>query len=124
MKKYIILILLLVLAVIGYNYIYQDHRDIEHETPEFSLSAEKLQSDFLMNYSQAETLYLDKTLHVKGKVTELNASDLTLDDIVFCSFKTIDNVKIGDVLMLKGRCIGYDDLLEIVKMDQCTIIEN
>ena len=110
MKKYIILILLLVLAVIGYNYIYQDHRDIEHQTPEFSLLAEKL--------------YLDKTLHVKGKVTELNASDLTLDDIVFCSFKTIDNVKIGDVLMLKGRCIGYDDLLEIVKMDQCTIIEN
>lgn len=124
MKKYIILILLVIAVVVGYNYIYQDHRDIEREPAEFSLSAETLQSDFIENYTQAEAQYLDKTLLVKGKITELNALDLTLDNVILCSFQELNDVEIGSIVELKGRCIGYDDLLEIVKMDQCTKVDN
>jgi len=34
----------------------------------------------------------------------------------------IASLKVGASLTVKGRCLGYDELLEIVKIDQATII--
>ena len=124
MKKYIVLVVLLILAIIGYNYIYQDHRNIEKEEASYTLTSNDLISEFKNNSSEAESKYLDQTIEIKGEVTELNANDLTLDNAVFCTFSQIDNVVVGDIVVLKGRCIGFDDLLEEVKMDQCVKIED
>jgi hypothetical protein len=30
-------------------------------------------------------------------------------------------LKVNDSVTVKGRCIGFDDLLEEIKLDQCTI---
>jgi hypothetical protein len=35
----------------------------------------------------------------------------------------VNDFKNGDIVVIKGRCIGYDDLFEIVKLDQCIIIK-
>ena len=36
----------------------------------------------------------------------------------------IDDELLNNDVTIKGRCIGYDDLLEELKMDQCIIIKN
>jgi len=43
---------------------------------------------------------------------------------VQCSFESaIQGINANEQITIKGRCIGYDDLFEIVKLDQSTIIK-
>jgi len=124
-KKGIFVILVLLLGVLAYNYLYQDHRDISEETPGFAITSTKIANEFSSNSVLSEQKYIDKTIEVSGMITELNTTDLTLDDAVFSQFpkKISTDLKVGDTLTLKGRCIGYDDLLEQIKLNECTIIE-
>ncbi|WP_299106034.1 hypothetical protein [uncultured Winogradskyella sp.] len=127
MRKWIIIVLgLIIAAIVSYNYIYQDHRTIENETTEFVMTSQEIKSQFSKEIKTAETNYLNKTIEVSGLVSEINAKDITLDDKVFCQFsETIEaSIKNNSALKIKGRVIGYDDLLEQVKLDQCTINNN
>jgi len=124
-RNLILIIVILLITYFGYNFIYQDHRDIKTETPAFTISALTLTSEFQENPTKAETKYLNKTIEVTGIVTELTKTDLTLDKTIFCSIIKTTNTEIinlNDKIIIKGRCIGYDDLLEIIKLDQCSII--
>ena len=126
MKKrlWIILLIVIIGGFLGYNYIYQDHRDIDAETPEFTLTSEAIATEFSNNAATAETKYLNKTIMVSGSITEVNAKDITINNTLFCNLSDgyeTTNLKINDNITIKGRCIGYDDLLEVVKLDQCSI---
>jgi hypothetical protein len=126
MRKIIVFILLLViLGVLGYNYLYQDHRDISTEKPDIEITSQEISNQFTSNSVLSEQKYIDKVIQVSGMITEINELDLTIDDAVFCQFKDkIDPAfKVGDNLTLKGRCIGYDDLLEQVKLNESIIIK-
>ncbi len=123
-KRVIILISSIILVVIAYSYVFKSHRDIETEKPEFNLQAEALANQFKDNAVQSETKYLNKTLEISGNITEIKETYLVLNQHIFCQFST-PIPKIHDsitVINIKGRCIGYDDLLEEIKLDQCTII--
>lgn len=124
MKKLIAFILLIVIVVIAYKYIYRDHRDISAENPEFTVEAKSITHEFKTNNISTEKKYLNKTIAITGEVSEINSNDVTLNSTVFC--KLIDSLREPLVLhhqiTLKGRLIGYDDLLEQVKLDQCVII--
>lgn len=124
-RKLIILIAILLLAFAGYKYIYQEHRDIQKEAAEFVLASTTIANDFSQNTTEAEKKYLNKTIEISGVVTEINQKDLTLNNRIFCQFNDTRNntLNINDPITIKGRCIGYDDLLELVKIDQSTIIE-
>ena len=126
MRKWIIiLIILIIAAIVGYNYIYQDHRDIENENAEFVMSSSEIASQFLENATTAEQKFLNKTIEVSGLVSEVNTNEITIDDKVFCQFSNTNQntIKTNSKVKIKGRVIGYDDLLEQVKLDQCTIIK-
>jgi hypothetical protein len=123
-KKVIILILILVLAIAGYNYLYQDHRDIEKEHPEFTVSSNSIHEEFAQNFNVSEQKYNDKTILISGIISELNQNDVTLSDKIFCQFNTAieQYLKLNSKVKIKGRIIGYDDLLELIKLDQCMIL--
>jgi len=126
MKKWlVIIVVLIVVAFIGYNYIYQDHRTIENETAKFVMNSKEIENQFSTNIKTAEDLYLNKTIEVSGLISEVNTNNITLDDKVFCQFSEAikASIKENSNLKIKGRVIGYDDLLEQVKLDQCTIIK-
>ena len=121
MRKWIIILMLFALAIIAYKYIYKDHRDINNEDPEFVISSLDLINEFNSNPSVSEKKFLNKTIEVKGNITESSDFDLTLDATIFCQF----NYKIeapSKSVNIKGRFIGYDNLLEQIKLDQCNIL--
>ncbi|WOD44278.1 OB-fold protein [Hwangdonia lutea] len=124
-RNWFLLIVLLTLCVfVGYQYIYQDHRDIETEKAEFTTTPQTISDEFKQNALKSEQTYLNKTIEILGIATEINKNNITLNHLVFCQFNDILNqsIKINTTVKVKGRCIGYDDLLEQVKLDQCTII--
>jgi len=121
-RKIVFLIVMLGLvagAYIGYKYLYKDHRNIGEEVSVMEVGADDLQHMF--QNSEAESV-INKTLTVFGTITQIEGNSITLDDKVQCSFENmLEQLAIGDKVRVKGRCMGYDDLFEIVKLDQSTI---
>ncbi len=120
----IIALLLLLISYFGYNYIYQDHRDISTEKAEYSVDANDFIAEFLSNVEGSQTKYLNKTLAISGNITSQTNNTVTLNNTIFCSLlKEVGMNTINSSVTVKGRFIGYDDLLEEIKLDQCTILK-
>lgn len=123
-KLLIFLIVFIVGSFLLYNYIYKDHRDIASEKESFALSVSDLKVDFSNNDSLANAKYLDKVIIIYGKITsiDLPSKNIVVEESLSATLKEqLSGLKIGDSIQLKGRFIGYDDLLEEFKMDECSI---
>lgn len=126
MKKIILLFLFLVVLVGGYFYVYKEHRDIAKEEVSYDIAVPTLFSEYQSNESAADAKYLDKTIVVSGKVSSLNkeTQSMVLDEKLFATFldKIPSTIEPNSHIKVKGRLIGYDSLLEEIKMDQCIIL--
>jgi hypothetical protein len=124
MKKTVIAFLvLIVVMLVAYKYMYHDHRDISNEKPLFSITVNELLKDFLADENKANKKYLDKSITIKGKITNIDLSNktLVLDEKVFVILTVSKNVSINNEVSIQGRLIGYDSLLEEIKIDQAQI---
>jgi hypothetical protein len=101
--------------------MYQDHRDIKEEKAVVLISASELVNYFNENNSEK---VLNKTVQFSGIITEIDTKNITLDDKVQCSFDTeIKNLNLNETITVKGRCIGFDELFDVAKIDQSSIIK-
>lgn len=113
-------------VVIVYNYTFNTtHRNIANEDANVSLSALELRAHFLTDELAATAKYLDKVVALDGAITIIEGNEIILDDRVAVTFTTLDTSQLyaGKMLTIKGRCIGYDELLEMVKIDQALLID-
>lgn len=124
MKKIISPILILIfLLFFAYKYLYKEHRNIENEQTVYLVEGSDLVTEFSINFELATEKYLDKTIQVDGLVTDVNDNFITVNNSVICYFKDKNSKELLNLyISVKGRCIGYDELLEEVKIDECTII--
>lgn len=107
-----------------YGFLFKEARNIESETPDFSIAATKLLTDYNSNPQKADALYLNKTIEITGTVTKETDSVFILENTVFCLLtQKIKGKLINNKVTIKGKCIGYDELFQEVKLDQCTIIK-
>ena len=118
--------IVLVSAIIAYNYIYKNHRDIKTEEASFIKTSLEIINEFSMNQSLSEKKYLNKTIEITGTITNKKPYSLTLNSKLFCQFSNQIEKEplINSLIKIKGRFIGYDDLLEEIKLDQCIIINH
>lgn len=127
-RKYLVVFLLtLILSVIiGYNYMYKEHRNISSEKADFILNSQDLVNEYQIDLDEATAKYLDKTIELSGKVTDVESDNFTLNNVIICysDSLTIQSLNITDNIKAKGRSIGYDELLEHIKLDQVTIINH
>lgn len=126
-KKYILfgsLIAVTVMVIVAYNYVYREHRQIDKEAPKFHLSASDLQNDMLG--SDDGQKYVDQVIQTYGVITSASEKTIVIDNKVQVSFLAAPNIELkeGKNIYVKGRCVGHDDLLEVVKLDQATLVTN
>lgn len=126
--RFIILLVILAGGFLTYNYIYQGHRDIGSEDPEFMLTVQELEAEFVTNDSLANRTYGNQTIEIDGKVTAFDATTgtLTIDQkmsAVLKKKKVKDPIATGQSIKIKGRFLGYDDLVDELKMDQVSILK-
>lgn len=123
----IILLGVLLVSIFLYFYVYKSHRDINSEIATFSVSVLQLHNDFLDNPEASTKKYADKTIETYGKISTLDLENnaIVLDEKLFLTMneKIVVNLSIGQVIKVKGRFVGYDDLLEELKMDQSQLID-
>jgi preprotein translocase subunit YajC len=127
-NKIIITVVILVLGAFGlYQYAYKSQRDISTEKAEMETNVKNLESEFAMNDSLANIKYLDKTINIYGKITniDLKTKSIVLDEKVYITFlnNVSSTLKLQNNVKVKGRFIGFDDLLSEFRIDQATIQE-
>lgn len=127
-KKYLLLGIALLIGCGAYfiysNVLYKEARNITEEKASFQVSATELIDEYRLDLSKADLKYLNKTIEVTGEVTDISDSILTLGPSVFCAFdKKVGTENLNKKIKVKGRCIGFDELMEEVKLDQCSIIQ-
>ena len=125
-KKVLIFVGILCLAGFGiYQYAYKPQRNIGLEKPDFDISVPNLELEFVKSDSLANLKFLDKTISIYGKITNIDLSNkiITVDKKLLARFtNSIPNtLQLQNSIALKGRVVGFDDLLEEIQMDQCTI---
>ncbi|WP_422079950.1 hypothetical protein [Ulvibacterium sp.] len=126
-KLYAVLAGALVLLILGismYNYIYKSHRDIATERVAHTVSATQIHGE-LGKKDEIEK-YVDQVVQIHGKITAIEQNAIVIDNKVQVGFimDTPNDLYIAGQIAVKGRCVGYDDLLELVKIDQATLIHN
>lgn len=114
--------ILAILLVILYKTVYPEPRNIAAQRVDFNIPASELVHE--MALTETAKKYGDKVVQTFGSITAINGNVITLETDVVVTL--LDGSKLdlekGDSITVKGRCIGYDDLLEEVKLDQASII--
>lgn len=129
MKKIIItsFVILIIVAISVYFYTYQEHRDISSENADFSISTFALQQEFQANDSLFNDKYVDKTIEIYGKTSNVDLIHHTIvidnKTVVVLKDSIVKNIKLEEDIKIKGRYVGYDDLLEEFKFDQAIIVD-
>ena len=79
-------------------------------------------SDFITNINIDTTIIEGVVVELSGKVTSVLDSTITIDSTVFCQFSIQPpQINLGESVLVKGRYIGFDDLMEEVKLDNCIL---
>jgi flagellar basal body-associated protein FliL len=126
-KKYkIILALFVLVCIVGfvsYNYIMTGGaRDLTSEKTDFKVSSKDIISEFTTNIEAANKKYLEKAVAIEGTITKITDKEIILDNSIICEFKETDKtIKENQTYTIKGRIMGYDDLMSELKLDQCFI---
>lgn len=106
-----------------YRSVFPGKRNIGTEKAEFKISASDLRDS--MAIAEIALKYSDKVIVVQGTVSAINGTSINLDQAVEAILiaDPSNMVKEGDQIMIKGRCVGFDDLLGEVKLDQASLIQ-
>ena len=114
------------IAVVYYTY-NKPHRDFNKSPSQFTVESKKLISFYKNNLKEANSKYLDKIILITGVITDFEKDIIILDNGIVCTLdssqKIDDQIYTGSEISIKGRCIGYDDLFEEVRVDHSFIIK-
>lgn len=127
MKKILMSVLLLALiAFAGYYYVlHGGARDLASEETDFAVSSSTLTAEFVSNVDTSNKKYLEKAVAVSGKITSVSGLEVIVDKTIICNLKAPDpSIKKDANVTVKGRLVGFDDLLGEIKLDQCFVIKS
>ncbi|WP_146190705.1 hypothetical protein [Polaribacter aquimarinus] len=122
-KNKIILFVIITGLLIGffvYNYAMKAPAKIETKEVVFDGFA----SDFMKKVQENAKNWQNKVVVLKGNITSKDDKGITLENQIYCQFREdvkFSTLKTNKNIILKGRVIGYDDLLEELKLDQCLL---
>lgn len=121
-KLFVVALLVCVGILFAYEYIFKAPISIEDIEVDYVGTSKEF-----INIMGADFSYWNnKAVILTGIITTNNLNGIILDEQLFCQFKekyTPKNMSIDTLIKIKGYVIGYDDLLEEIKLNQCIIIQ-
>lgn len=103
--------------------MFRAPEDVSKAAINFNVNATEFVEEFSNDLESSEKKYHDAIIVVEGVVTEIENDGVTLNEGVFCKLSSTIDTKVGAKIKVKGLYIGFDDLFEIVKIDQCSIVK-
>lgn len=138
-KKYIILVVLLVLTGVSV-YVFKEYNrrpsDLSGISPEAKVAAAAIVDLYEQDEPKANRQYLGKTIQVNGTIAEINSQQDTLVNVLIGDTNSMHKVSClldkqhtaaikkyntGQQISIKGICTGY---LMDVELNRCVIVED
>ncbi len=116
------LVIVFIVGVTTYRILYKPHISIEEQSAIFTGTSD----DLLAKISKNAIKWEGAVVKISGKVTSKDKSGLMLNAAIYCQLIRPDllfHIPENQSIQVKGRVIGYDDLLEELKLDKATIIK-
>jgi len=129
-KKIKFLIIGVIIGLISVYIIYnKPHKDYSRLKADLSIKANTLLAEYNINEVRSNGFYLNKNLLVEGIISDIvGTTIIILENGVVCNLDPSqirpENLIIGTLVSVRGRCIGFDDLLEEVRLDHSFIIQD
>lgn len=126
-KVLISVAILAIIAFVGYQQLFQGHRDVATAKVDYNMTAQDLAKAFSAGEEKATLTYLNKIIEVRGEVLSASPSSIELVSGVSIALsqplsKEESTQLSKTVQSIRGRCIGYDSLLEEIRIDQAFIV--
>ena len=115
-----------VLAAIVWSLMERPHRDVAAELAQFKLVPQELVV-FLTSGDSSAALYLNAVVELYAVVAQDDGVRASFEGGVVAVWDTLRPHRIlepGELLRVKGRVMGYDDLLEEVRMDGLVLVHD
>lgn len=103
-----------------YKYSMQPPAKIEDRSVDFTGTSKQL----FFNVQENPEAWQDKVVIITGTITSFDEKGFKISSTIYCQMKepsSLNALSNDQEVSLKGRVIGYDDLLEELKLDQCII---
>jgi hypothetical protein len=122
---FITFVIISVFGFLGFNYVLRGgKRDVASEKSDYQADSKTISDAFVTNIDIANKKYLDKVIEISGSVTAIKDTIVTIDNNVICTFKIANkSIQKNQKMTIKGRIVGYDDLMAELKLDNCSLIE-
>ena len=129
------LVILIVLAGVGYWMWNKPHEDIAGAKAELSIQSDQLLKEFETNEQAANTKFVGKLIQVSGKIFQIdNTADGSVNILlesenpmstVLCQLDPLQKqdhagLAVGQAITLKGKCSGFTT---DVVLDRCHIVK-
>lgn len=111
-----------ILVYSGYLFIVKPPSKIQNQPSCFKGNSEQL---IQIIETQKDSMN-NKVVEVTGELSGTEKPFLILNQSVYCkmeNFQNTERLKTGDQVKIKGRFIGFDELLNEVKLDHCVVQE-
>lgn len=111
----------MILTYVGYRFIYQPHDTVEQMDNLY-----KGDVDNFLEMVQNDKVMGAGAVQLSGQVTSVDSNDFMIDGKIFCQIDSniaIDGMQVGVDVSVLGRYVGYDELLEEVKLDFVKIVD-
>lgn len=123
-KKSKTILLIIILLIIGiysiFTYAYKPHKTIDEIPIAYSGTSE----DFIEKVKINTLNWQDVIVELSGIITSKDENGITLNSSIYCQLEKdtkTTTLQEGQSISIKGRMIGYDDLLEEIKLDKTII---
>ena len=114
----VIFIVSIVLLFIVTKIIYAPHE----KTADVESAYKGKASDFITSINIDTTITAGIVIELSGRVTSVLDSTITIDNNIFCQFSNQPTlINLGENVLVKGRYIGFDDIMGEVKLDNCIL---
>ncbi|WP_196892816.1 hypothetical protein [Aureivirga marina] len=114
----ILFIIILGSILFLFRHVYKEHQNIENLNPDYFGTYE----DFKINQNN---YWENKIIDIEGKLTEKTTNSIILNNQIFFLLDSNQNtnfLSIDEKIRIKGRVVGYDELLEELKVDKAIIL--
>ena len=113
-----VIIALLIVGFISYRYVMKPPMLLEDR----EISFEGSNQEIFKKVQEKPKEWQDKVVLITGTITSKDEKGFTLSNNIYCQLADKQDIDTNEDIKVKGRIIGYDDLLEELKLDQCLIL--
>jgi len=120
----LIIILGIVLVTVGlygsYQHLFAAPKKTADSVPEYKGDAQEFSR--LINNDPSN--WVNKVVQINGKVTEITDDGILINGTIYCQFDDQNIVRLvykNESLTIKGKLVGFDELLMEIKLSQCII---